>query len=167
MTFVRQSSQSGNKGYTPLEKLGSRHDAPSIVKKVRNWNYPAGRNGVAFGYLKIDEPGDYVFKTYGYYDRNSLVVGGKLVCPYRGSVRGGTDSGDPKQSKERIRLTAGLAPIAAIGFVDARGKMEVLWCPPGKSQFEAIPESRLLHDPQWMSLDTGADIQARLKAAAR
>ena len=105
---------------------------------------PAGeKNAVAFGYLKIDHPGDYEFRTYNHYDRNALIVAGLVVCPYRGSVSGGSEP----TGKERILLRKGLVPIASIGYVDAKGNVNVTWRPPGAKEFSPIPKDLLFYDP--------------------
>ncbi len=145
LLFARQPSQQGNDGYLHPSKLGQPVGTPATIGCIRNWKFDASKNAVALGMLRIDEPGVYSFKTYNFYDRNALFLDGNLVCPYRGSVSGGTDPA----GKEKILLKKGYVPIMSVGYVDARGSAEVRWKPPGQDQWSAIPTDLLSHDPSF------------------
>jgi hypothetical protein len=143
LLFHRLPSQQGDDGFVnPAEFVGPTSD-PTIVESIENLQYDAERNAVAFGYLRIDEPGEYRFRTYNFYDRNALLVGGQIVCPYRGSVANGTEPAD----RERITLRKGYVPIAVAGYVDGRGSVAVTWMPPGQNAYAPIPKELLFHDP--------------------
>ncbi|HTN77234.1 MAG TPA: hypothetical protein VL096_18375, partial [Pirellulaceae bacterium] len=101
------------------------------------------KNAVAFGYLKIEKAGEYEFNTYNFYDRNALYIAEQLVCPFRGSVTGGSEP----MGKERITLRKGFVSIASVGYVDARGTVDVTWRPSGEKEFKPIPAELLFHDP--------------------
>ena len=104
-------------------------------------------NSVFTGYIKIDKPGDYVFHTYTDWDRNTLWINGKVVSPFRGSVRGGTDSGDVKLSKERITLEKGYAKLLFVVYAHANARKVIAfrWAPPGAAAHVPVPPSVLFH----------------------
>ena len=94
------------------------------------------------------EAGEYVFKTYNYYDRNALFINHQPVCRYRGSVAGGSDGG-VEQSKERIVLQEGYIPFVLVGYVDARGGIDTLrWAPPGSKGHEPLPLEKLYYSEE-------------------
>lgn len=142
LLFDRIASQQGNEGFVEPSKLGKATGEPTAIDSMASWKYDESKNAVAYGYLKIDQPGEYEFRTYNHYDRNALYVAGQLVCPYRGSVAGGSEP----SGKERIVLRKGVIPIVSVGYVDAKGSVDVTWRRPGEKEFSAIPVAVLLHE---------------------
>lgn len=49
--------------------------------------------------------------------------------------------------QERIALRKGFVAIASVGYVDARGSVQVTWKQPGQKGFSPIPKELLFHDP--------------------
>lgn len=145
LLFNRIDGQRDNDGFVEPGKLGKTiSEEMAVVDSIQSWKYDADKNAILFGYLKISDPGEYEFRTYSHYDRNVLYVAGLLVCPYRGSVAGGSEP----SGQERIALKKGLVTFASVGYVDARGSVDVTWKPPGQKEFSAIPKELLFHDPK-------------------
>ena len=150
VSFDRQAKQSGNEGFIAPTLLGKIvGDAqPLPTNALEGFTYPQNKNTAFIGFIKIDEPGEYVFKTYNYYDRNALFINHQLVCRYRGSVAGGSDGG-VEQSKERIVLQEGYIPFVLVGYVDARGGIDTLrWAPPGSKGHEPLPLEKLYYSEE-------------------
>ena len=49
-----------------------------------SWRYKPERNAVAASYLKIEKAGEYAFDSNNFYDRNVLMIDGRIVCGYGG-----------------------------------------------------------------------------------
>ena len=163
--FSRQSQQKGNDGFVHAYKLGEVVGDSKVGYDLRAWTFTKGLNAALVGFLRIDEPGTYVFRTYNYYDRNALYIDGQIVSPYRGSQSRGTDSGNVPQNKERIYLGKGLVPIVCVGYVDARGTVNVWWSRPGQNEYETIPQTRLSHDPDWATAKNAQEVWDRVHEA--
>ena len=102
-----------------------------------------------FGYLKLDRPETYTFRAYKFYDRSAIFFNGVRVSGHRGSVSNGTDSENPKKSKEKIQLPSGYTHFAVIGYVDARGAVNDLqWAQPQDESFSKIPAERFFYIDQ-------------------
>lgn len=144
LLFDRLESQQGENGFVEPSKLGKAASELAVIESLDGWQYDEGKNAVAFGYLRIEAAGEYEFRTYSFYDRNAFFVAGKNVCPYRGSVAGGSEPA----GKERISLRSGYVSIASVGYVDAKGSVAVTWKPPGQKDFTPIPVGLLFHDPR-------------------
>lgn len=119
--------------YIDATKLGARIGESSIATGVNPLTFNRERNAIAFGFLKIDEPGEYAFRSDNYYDRNMLYVDGQLVCKFR----------DGETTVNRIILDEGLVPIVCVGLYECRGEIKVTWQPPGARELESIPTDRL------------------------
>ncbi len=121
----------------PLEQLGEPIGRRYVTKSISPWRHKTERNAVARGFLKIDADGDYAFTTTSFYDRNLLMIDGKVVCGY-------CDGADKVVT---VRLKKGLVPIASVGYVLGRGAsgVTVQWRPPGQRELSAIPPGRLVH----------------------
>lgn len=141
LLFDRVTGQQGNDGFIEPAKLGKAVGDASVIESLAQWKYAEDKNAVAYGFLHIDQPGEYEFRTYNHYDRNALYVAGQLICPYRGSVTGGSEP----SGKERITLRKGYVPIVSVGYVDAKGGVEVTWKPPSQKEFLPIPAGLLFH----------------------
>jgi len=149
--YTRQDNQDDKYGaFVPLEKLGAPIGDPGVTFNLTGWRYNATRNAVAQGWLKIDEPGEYTFKSDNFYDLNALYVNGLLLCPFR----------DIDNVGHKITLEKGLVPIASVGYVIGRGTADVKWKVPGQEAFSDIPADRLLHDPSQL-----ADMSTAIAAA--
>ena len=127
LQYARQSTQKGNKGFIDLHRFTSPTGEP-IVTTGDKFSYPESANAVFFGYLKLDRPGSYPFRAYNFYDRSAIFVNGVRVSGYRGSLSNGTDSGNPKKSKEKIKLPGRYISFALIGYVDAQGAVNEVQC---------------------------------------
>jgi len=141
--YARLPSQKDNDGFVEPAGLGKPTSDPAVVESLANWKYDGEKNAMADGLIYIEQPGEYEFRTYNHYDRNALLIDGKIVCPYRGSVSGGSEPA----GKEKITLRKGLFRITSVGYVDAKGSVDVTWKPPGKTDFTPIPNEVLLHEP--------------------
>jgi len=135
--FPRDAEQTdGEKANVDIEKFKEPIGPPQLVKSL-NWKYNASRNAIASGYLKIPKDGEYSFKIANFYGRTCLLVDNTMVCKYR----------DGKINK--IELKAGLVPIVSVGFVEARGYVDVSWQPPGQLETTPVPPELLFfHIPK-------------------
>ena len=146
--FPRSNTQHGSSGFVELLNLNGSIGEPTVVKG-ESFKYNEKHNAVFFGYLKIEKSGLYCFRAYNFYDRSAVYVNGIKVCPYRGSVSGGSDGGSPSTSREKIVLPKGLVPIALVGYVDARGNVEQFsWARPGETAHSAIPSSGFFYSDE-------------------
>lgn len=127
----------GHKAYLSIEEFGDPIGAKVITRSVTPWKHESERKAIARGYLRIDKDGDYAFSTDSFYDRNVLVIGGKLVCPY-------ADGGGRTVT---IPLKKGLVEFLCAGYYGGRGAsgIQVRWRPPGSREVVAIPADRLFH----------------------
>jgi hypothetical protein len=135
--FAREPEQTdGEKANVDIEKFKDPIGPPQLVKSL-NWKYTASRNAIASGYLKIPKDGEYSFKIANFYGRTCLLINNTTVCKYR----------DGKINK--IELKAGLVPIVSVGFVEARGYVDVSWQPPGQEEMGPVPPELLyFHVPK-------------------
>lgn len=140
--YGRLPSQKDNEGFVLPVGLGKPMGDPAVIESLEEWGYDAEKNAVASCFLKIETAGEYEFRTYNFYDRNALFVAGQNVCPYRGSVTGGSEPA----GKEKISLRKGYTSIVSVGYVDARGSVTVTWKPPGQKDFSPIPKELLFYD---------------------
>lgn len=135
----RHSSQGDEENlYVPLEQLGQPVGRSYTVKSVHPWKWNGERNAVASGFLKIDADGEYSFTSTSFYDRNMLMVDGKIVCKFR----------DGEETVATILLKRGLVPIVSVGYVGGRGTTEGIklkWKPPGQIELREIPSKVLSH----------------------
>jgi len=147
--FARVKSQDGGSGgFVPLTKLGPIISSGVITDGVGPWKFKETRNALAFGFLKIETSGDYVFDSNNFYDQNALYLNGTEVCRYRD----GTKSAP-------IKLEAGLVPFLSLGYAGARGSVDVKWQPPGQSALSPIPPSLFAHDPDALP-DTTSEFES-------
>ena len=144
VVYPRHASQSTPDGaYVEPTQLGEpvpMMGNPYVIPSVQDWKYPADFNAIATGYLKIDQAGEYSFHARNFYDRNELIVNGQAICKYR-EFRGG------EKVIGKIYLEPGYVPITAIGYVAARGSMQVTWQPPGQQMLQPIPPQLLFFMP--------------------
>lgn len=140
--YGRLPVQKDNEGFVLPTGLGKPLGDPAVIESLDEWGYDAEKNAVASCFLKIETAGEYEFRTYNFYDRNALFIAGQNVCPYRGSVTGGSEPA----GKEKITLRKGMALLVSVGYVDARGSVAVTWKPPGQKDFSPIPKELLFYD---------------------
>lgn len=136
--YRRLESQKGDGGFVGYQRLKTEpEEATKTIASLSGWNYAAGRNAIATGYLKIEEAGDYQFNSISFYDRNALYVRDEdsPLCRYR----------DGEGKVQTISLPAGMVRIISVGYVDARGNCRVRWKPPGQEGLSPIPDDLLFH----------------------
>jgi hypothetical protein len=92
-------------------------------------------NAVVAGLLRIDIPGTYQFRTNSGYDRNELLVDGKVVCKFR----------DGENKTGVVELRPGLLPIVSVGYAHSTSEVHVQWKPPGAAEFSDLPSSLFSH----------------------
>jgi hypothetical protein len=126
--------------------------------------YQVHQNAIVYGHLKIDSPGEYVFKSNNYWGRHAFFVNGKLVFQvFRGSQKGRSDSGGVLRSKERITLPRGYVPFCLVGYVDARGSIGIPdWATPTQQSYRKIPQDVVFHDPQDYEVRDAAELWSRI-----
>jgi len=106
---------------------------PRLTKSLDPWTWTAERNAVARGELIIPEDGDYAFVADSHYDRNVLMINGKVVCGFR----------DGTERVATIPLKKGPVEICVVGYVGSRGSAKVLWRPPGQKELGPVPSHAL------------------------
>jgi hypothetical protein len=110
---------------------------PSVtIKSISPMTYDATQNMYTVGFLRIDKPGEYVFRSESFYERDLLTLNGKVLDRY------GT-----RAHLATIRLEIGLIPIICAGSTGARGSVNVTWQPPGAKELTPIPSSVLFYKP--------------------
>lgn len=130
-----QSSGDGYNGYVLIADMGKPIGAPHTVKSLSSWTKNVDENAVVSGFIKIDKPGLYEFRTDSGFDRNELVINGQIVCKFRDGVN----------KAASIELTAGLIPVTSIGFATHTTETRIQWKPPGQADWSAIPNELLSH----------------------
>lgn len=100
------------------------------MDKTGAWWFPRERNGFARFYLKIDQPGEYAFTTYGFHSGSSfLVVQGKRIS--QAETRNG-------QQATLLTLERGMVPVESQGRI-GNTAVRILWKGPGDSEMRPIP----------------------------
>jgi tRNA A-37 threonylcarbamoyl transferase component Bud32 len=134
--YPRLRSQEGREGgFVHPSKLGEPFGETYVVHSLFSWKYKPERNAAAEGFLRIDRAGEYAFRSVNFYDRNTLYIDEIEVCGYR----------DGEDKIARIRLSPGLHKFKSVGFVSARGSVDVQWMEPEKRELAPIPRERLFH----------------------
>lgn len=137
--YPRHASQADDKEgfFVPLDQLGEPVGEKYVVESVTPWKWDTERNAVARGFLEIEADGDYRFTTSSFYDRNLLMIDGKVVCAMR----------DGDQTVATVPLKKGRVSILSAGFVGGRGAsgIQVRWQAPGQRELSAIPARLLKH----------------------
>jgi len=122
--------------YLDLAKLVEPVGAKRITKTLDPWTWTETRNATARGELIIPVDGDYAFATRGHYDRNLLMINGKVVCGFC----------DGEDTVATIPLKKGSVEICVVGYLGSRGSANVLWRPPGQKELGPIPARSLMTD---------------------
>jgi len=122
-------------GYVPYEKFGKPLKAPRTLKSISKWEKAEGENAILTGYIQIDKPGTYGFRTGSGYDRNELLINGAVVCKFR----------DGENQGQTVHLPAGLLPIVSVAYVLSTKEVRVQWMPPGQTTWSDIPDKLLFH----------------------
>jgi hypothetical protein len=138
--YARHPDQAtaSNEFFVDQGKLG-RPLSHGVATTLHPWMWNGDRNAIASGFLEVPEDGDYAFVTDSFYDRNLLMVAGKVVCGFR-------DGGDTVAT---VPLKKGSVSILCYGVVESRGGTEgvrVRWKPPGQAELSPIPAERLSHN---------------------
>ncbi len=138
--YPRTEKQTGDKTYNvPLEEFGTSIGDLAVAPSLSPWNHTSNRNAIARGLLQIEADGEYAFTTDSFYDRNLLMIDGKVICDY-------CDGGDTIAT---IPLKKGSVRIASVGFVGGRGAgqgIDVRWRPPGQRELSPIPKKLLWNE---------------------
>ncbi len=134
---MHPSQTGGNRyeGYVPHTDLGKPLAASRTVRTMSGWSKVADENAVVAGLIRIDQPGRYEFRTDSGYDRNELLIDGKVVCKFR----------DGSNKASSVELRAGLLPIISVGYAHSTTEVRVQWKPPGAIEFSDIPSKILFH----------------------
>jgi hypothetical protein len=136
-----QANATNSTGYVHYNEFGTPLKAPRTVTSISKWTKENDEeNAVLSGYIKIEMAGTYGFRTNSDWDRNELIVNGKIVCPFR----------DGSNIAQSIELPAGLIPIVSVSYSKTtRNSKEVLvqWLPPGQKTWTDIPNNLLSHPP--------------------
>lgn len=142
--YPRHEKQTSEKeAFLPIKEFGDPIGKVVKTKTLSPWHHTSNRNAIARGMLQIDRDGDYAFTTDSFYDRNLLMIDGKVVCGF-------CDGGDTIAT---VPLKKGWVEIASVGFIGGRGTgqgIDVRWRPPGQRELSAIPKHLLWnhHPPQ-------------------
>lgn len=134
---LHDSQKDGNRyeGYVPHTELGKPLGAPKTVRAISSWTKAVDENAVVSGLLRIDQPGTYQFQTDSGFDRNELLIDGKVVCKFRDRAKNGAT----------VELRAGLIPIVSVGYAHSTTEVRIQWKPPGAEKFSDIPANLLSH----------------------
>lgn len=134
---MHATQETGNRyaGYVPYAELGNPIGAPKAGQSLSKWSKDVNENAVVSGFMRIDAPGSYEFRTDSGYDRNELIVDGKVVCKFR----------DGSNKPGSIELHAGLIPVVSVGYAHSTTEVRVEWKPPGQEKFSEIPFGVLSH----------------------
>lgn len=122
-------------GYVPYASLGSPVGPPETIGELSTWRKNANENAAVTGFIRIERAGTYEFRTKSDWDRNELMINGKIVCPFR----------DGENTPGVAKLQQGFAPIICIGYYKATVETRVQWKPPQAKEFVDIPASLLMH----------------------
>jgi hypothetical protein len=136
--------------FPPLSEFGEPlpDKGPIFVPTLNPWHYPNFSVGVVFGYLKIEEPGDYGFVSTNDNDFNEFLVKDRVVCRYR----------DQDAEVTKIALERGYVSVMSIGHYNGGGGVRVTWQRPGSKVTENIPPRLLFHFPPNVKLPPGGPI---------
>ena len=115
--------------------MGKPKGAARTLKSISPWTKEKDENAVVSGYIRIDQPGTYTFRTRSDFDRNELIIDGQVVCKFR----------DGENKPGSIELTAGLVPFISVGYALATTFVMVEWMPPGQADWDVIPSNLLSH----------------------
>lgn len=128
-----QKDGSAYGGYVPYTELGKPLGASHTIKSISKWEKELEENAVVSGFIRIDKPGSYDFKSESGYDRNELLIDGKIVCKFR----------DGEKTIATVELTAGLHQIVSVAYAHATKEVRVTWKPPGAAALTDIPNNIL------------------------
>ncbi len=137
LTYLRypvQPSQIGkgnSEGYVPYQELMKSKlvAAPRTVTSLASWEKPIDENAILIGYIEIKVAGKYNFRTDSGYDRNELLIDDLVVCGFR----------DGPNMSQSVELTAGWHKIVSAAYATVTWQVRVQWMPPGKSEWDDIP----------------------------
>ncbi|MBA4016512.1 MAG: hypothetical protein C0483_04935 [Pirellula sp.] len=122
-------------GWVEPADLGNHVGNPYVVSSL-DWKYDVERNAIASGFIDIQTPGEYTFRTTTHFARGLLYINGAIVNPFRQVGAGVT----------KVVLPRGLLSLHSYAFPYTRGVIKVEWIPPGQTEFTAIPSNLLFYD---------------------
>lgn len=135
--YPQHTSQATGQNYdgnVSVADMGKPLGAPKTVKSLSIWTKAVDENAVVSGFIKIEKAGTYGFRTNSDFDRNELVIDGRIVCKFR----------DGSNEPQSVRLKAGLLPITSIGYAVRTTEVRIQWKPPGQ-EWSDIPDDLLFH----------------------
>jgi len=138
LTFIQYPVQQSQitshnyNGYVPYEELLKQKPlrAPKTIYAISSWEKSIDVNALVMGYIKIDKAGTYSFMTDSGYDRNELIINGKIVCPFR----------DGEKRGQTVELPQGLLPIVSVAYIKSTTEVRIQWMPPGEKLWKDIPK---------------------------
>lgn len=121
-------------GNVSAADMGKPLGAPQTVRSLSIWTKAVNENAVLSGFIKIEKAGTYEFRTNSDFDRNELMIDGRIVCKFR----------DGPNEPQSVRLKAGLLPIASTAYAIRTTETRIQWKPPGQ-EWSDIPDDLLFH----------------------
>ena len=122
-------------GNIDVSQLGKPKGAARTLKSISPWTKEKDENAIVSGYIRIDQPGTYTFRTNSAFDRNELIIDGQVVCKFR----------DGEKKPGTAELAAGLIPFVSVGYALATTDVMDEWMPPGQADWSVIPSTLLSH----------------------
>ncbi|MEI9893500.1 MAG: hypothetical protein WDN28_06270, partial [Chthoniobacter sp.] len=122
-------------GNVPYTDFGKPLGAPKTIHTISTWTKAKNENAVVAGFINITQPGIYGFRTTSGWDRNELLIDGKVVCKFH----------DGENKEETVELRAGVLPIVSVGYYLETDTVHVQWKPPGAGSFSDIPAALFSH----------------------
>lgn len=130
-----QNDGSNYTGYVHFSEMTEALGKPRTIKDFGEFQKAVEENAVITGFIKVEKPGAYQFRTNSDFDRNELIIGGQIVCKFRdGAKRAAT-----------VELKAGFTPIVCTAYAWATKHLEIDWIVPGETDWKPIPSSQLFH----------------------
>lgn len=122
-------------GYVPYSALGSPLGPPATIADISTWRKEATENATVTGFIRIERAGTYEFRTQSDWDRNELMINGKIICAFQnGRAQPGV-----------VKLQQGFVPVISIGYYKAATEIRIRWKPPQAKDFVDIPAALLFH----------------------
>jgi hypothetical protein len=122
-------------GYVLYTEFGKALAAPKTVHTISVWTKSKNENAIVAGFINITQPGVYGFRTNSGWDRNELLIDGKVVCKFK----------DGENRVQTVELRAGILPIVSAGYYGETDTVRVQWKPPGAQDFSDIPANLFSH----------------------
>lgn len=124
-----QAAADKSSGYVHYASFTKPLRAPKTLSGISKWEKAVDENAVLTGYIEIEKEGLYHFRTDSDWDRNELIIDGKIVCPFRDGANKG----------QSVQLRSGLLPIVSVAYTISTTETRVQWMPPGQTEWTDIP----------------------------